>query len=339
MLRSFVTRVVKKITGWIRSLLFFIKKPEKGSFEEHSINVNIKYIDAIILNRLLKFDASTQKSSENVEEKYRLSTMKLKGNKKHWYMKDGEIVEILSMQVNGMQMQEVIRVAEESDCRSILEVGAGLLINIDYLLKKKPGINVSAIDLSFNRLVDGKGIIQQHHGIDIPVAKANAVSLPFPDDYFDLVYSRHALEHMPLDYKEVIDEMIRVSRKAVVLLEPSYELGGLSQKLKMTATHYVKGIKKYFDSRGLDLDEYRLLSVGPVYNRTALYVMKHDDKTKSQNENITVDYCPDCKAKMKKRSNEYLFCKECETLYFIYDGVPVLDKRCGVGLSVDLWKD
>lgn len=181
-------------------------------------------------------------------------------------------------------------------------------------MNKLPDAEVSAIDLSFNRLIDGKSIIKEHHGREISVAKANATSLPFPDDYFDLVYSRHALEHMPLDYKKAIDEMIRVSRKAVVLLEPCYELGGMSQKLKMTASHYVKGIKKYFDTKGIRLHEYHLLSVGPAFNRTAIYVFKKESEARPKQHEITVDFCPDCKSKLEKRSNEYLFCEECETV-------------------------
>lgn len=337
MFKSFLTRVIKKITGGLKAIFVAVKKPEKGSFEEHSINVNFKYIDGIILNRLLKFDSRTHKTTQNVENKYRLSTMKLKGNKKHWYIQDGKTVKLFSMHVNEIQIKEILRISEEKDCRSILEVGGGLLINVDILLKNNPNLDVSAIDLSFNRLVDGKGVINEHHGLDIPVAKANAVSLPFPDDYFDLVYSRHALEHMPLDYKKAIDEMMRVSRKAVVLLEPSYELGGVSQKMKMTSCHYVKGIKKYIDTKGVELEEYDLMSVGPVYNRTAIYVIKCVSEDKERIDEITVDHCPECKCKMDKKSDNYLFCKQCETVYFIYDGVPVLDKSYGVGLAEDLW--
>lgn len=91
----------------------------------HSINVNIKYIEGIILNRLLKFDSSIYKTGQNVEKKYRLSSMKSKTRQKPWYTQDGKNVRLLPKQLNELQVPEIIRIAEENDCRSFLEVGGG----------------------------------------------------------------------------------------------------------------------------------------------------------------------------------------------------------------------
>lgn len=343
LLKSFIINAVRTFTRLIKAVVIFIKKPAKDSFEEHSIKVNTKFIEGIILNRLMKFDSSTRKTSQNVEKKYdssvnvNVSEKKLKGKVKRWYVQDGKNVQLTFRQLHELQMPEIIRIAEEMNCKSFLEVGGGLLVNIDILLETYPDAEVSAIDLSFNRIIAGRENILNNHGRKIPVAKSNATSLPFPDDYFDLVFSRHALEHMPLDYKKAIDEMVRVSRKTVVLLEPSYELGALSQKLKMTASHYVKGIKKYLDSKGLELYEYHLLPIGPTFNRTAIYVLKLDAENRANNQEVTADYCPDCKRKLINNEKDNLYCEKCEALYFIHNGVPVLDTKCSVGLSNELW--
>ena len=50
------------------------------------------------------------------------------------------------------------------------------------------------------------------------VAKANALKLPFPDDSFDVVITRHTLEQMPKVYQKALDEIFRVSKNHVIYL-------------------------------------------------------------------------------------------------------------------------
>ena len=49
--------------------------------------------------------------------------------------------------------------------------------------------------------------------------KADANHLPFKDNVFDVVYSRHFLEHVP-DPLNVLKEMIRVSKSEVHIIVP-----------------------------------------------------------------------------------------------------------------------
>ena len=336
MYKSLLGKLAQKIIRGGRRLVLLIQKPKSGSFEEHKINVNTKFLEGIILNRLLKIDDTSWKTSKNVEKKYDglvgLNTKKITGNDKRWYFNNDQYTQFTFRELHELQMREVIRAAEKYKCGSILEVGGGQLLNIEILIDACPTTELSAIDLSFNRILAGRNYIREKLGKDVKVAKANAISLPFPDNHFDLVFSRHALEHMPQDYQGAIDEMVRVSRKAVVLLEPSYELGNISQKLKMISSDYVRGIKRYFDSKAMDLEEYHLLPIGPAFNRTALYVYLKTINASNENVPFTMDFCPKCKVKMIKHSDG-LYCQQCEAHYFVFEGIPVLDTKCSIGIS------
>lgn len=52
------------------------------------------------------------------------------------------------------------------------------------------------------------------------VAQASAFELPFPDNSFDLVFCSNLLHHLP-NQDHAIQEMKRVSRRYVVMLEPN----------------------------------------------------------------------------------------------------------------------
>lgn len=78
--------------------------------------------------------------------------------------------------------------------------------------------------------------------------KADAEHLPFPDNFFDLVYSSHFIEHTPHP-ERCLDEMVRVTQSKVKLWFPHW-LGE-----RRTKAHYsrfrVRWFSSYAQSRGL----------------------------------------------------------------------------------------
>ena len=109
---------------------------------------------------------------------------------------------------------EIRQVLREYEFNNILEIGAGELTTLEDIFDfKKSKIDCYGIDLSLNRLVHGVQEFKKRHSTIPYVAKANATELPFADNSFDLVITRHTLEQMPKIFKFSIDEIIRVSKK------------------------------------------------------------------------------------------------------------------------------
>lgn len=94
----------------------------------------------------------------------------------------------------------------------VLEVGCGDGQNLHWwtCTHAAVGVDVNA------------GALQtlQARGRPFHAARASAGALPFPDHYFDLAFTCGLLIHVPEpDLPAVLDELVRVSRKWVLLVE------------------------------------------------------------------------------------------------------------------------
>jgi len=167
----------------------------------------------------------------------------------HW-LKDEEIQLLLPM----------IKIHNPS---SVLEIGAGVLYNI-WSISKKINAECWATDLSARVLDKARAYAPNIH-----TRQADNAFLPFEDKRFDVSYSMNTIEQCPKTYKQIIDELIRITKKAVIMFEPSFELGSLYQKYLMWRKGYVRGIPKH-----RKLTEHYLLPVSKYYNRSACHMIK-----------------------------------------------------------------
>ena len=218
--------------------------------------------------------------------------------------------------------------------KNILEVGVGELTSLEDIYNFfGPDIDCYGVDLSLNRLEFGLAEFAQRHQKCPVVAKANAIQLPFADNSFDLVYTRHTLEQMPKIFQAALAEIFRVSKGHVVLFEPTYELGTITQRLKMLSSDYVRGIPDYVRSRDdVSVDAYHLMknSANPL-NHTShmkLQINKPRDLPPSQVEFI----CPVTKGPLHHRTDHY-FSPEAKLAFPIISGIPVLDETYAFSLT------
>lgn len=232
--------------------------------------------------------------------------------------------------------KEIRDILREYNFNNILEIGAGELTTLEDIYKFKNGkINCYGIDLSLNRLVHGITEFKKKHTKTPIIAKADATNLPFPDNSFDLVITRHTLEQMPKTFKYAIDEALRVAKKHIIFFEPSFELGSLTQKLKMLNSDYVKGIPRYLSIKNnLHVEKTYLMknSANPL-NHTSCTKIKIQDKLISKPDAEIIKFiCPLTKEKLKKY-NDFLYAPLSKTAYPIINNIPILDSNNSFKLS------
>ena len=132
------------------------------------------------------------------------------------------------------------------------------------------------------------------------IIQGNAAELPFANDSFDLIYTCHCLEQVPELFKQSVDEMLRVAKNYVVLIEPSYEL---SNKITNNYIYYkdyiqineklLRSIKyKYFKRIKLPFRQY--------LNGAELIIYK---KKKNKKKTKVEFICPKTKKTIYKRKN------------------------------------
>jgi len=93
---------------------------------------------------------------------------------------------------------------------SVLDCGCGLCSMYFGFRAEKRNINYTGIDSS-------QVLVTKAQELQVPVKLASIESIPFSDQSFDVVHSRHVLEHL-LYYTEALSEMIRVAKKEVIVV-------------------------------------------------------------------------------------------------------------------------
>jgi SAM-dependent methyltransferase len=121
----------------------------------------------------------------------------------------------------------VERIAAFSPIDGILEVGCASGPNLYVLAKKFPKAQIVGIDINREAIEYGKARFAQEGILNVRLLVSKADDLrKFQDKAFDLVFTDAVLTHIgPNRIKKVVSEMLRITRRALILMEPhSFEL-------------------------------------------------------------------------------------------------------------------
>lgn len=314
--------------------LFGIKE---GTWQFKKINIFIQSIIMIPIKRL----KGTRRTKSFVEKQYdEIAGSYIQENyykeKKRFSVVQGEIQEISSIKNMQLIREEIKMILDQYNFKNILEVGAGELTTLEDIYRFKNGkINCYGIDLSLNRLVHGISEFKKKHKNTPYVSKSNATKLPFPDNSFDLVITRHTLEQMPKIFKLAIDEIIRVSKKNIIFFEPSFELGTLTQKLKILNSDYVRGIPNYLSTKtNLIVQKPYLMnnSANPLNHTACTKIQIKDHLFNNLDCEIIPFVCPISKEKLITHK-DFLYAKTAKIAYPIINNIPILDESYSFKLS------
>lgn len=123
------------------------------------------------------------------------------------------------------KINRVINVAHKLRPEKVLEVGTGTGLHAYWFLKNiKYKVKFTGIDISENMLKEARKRLSTFRNEKIvSLKKANALSLPFKDEVFDLVFSSGTLHHIDRPEK-AIEEMTRVLKKGgtLIIIEPNW---------------------------------------------------------------------------------------------------------------------
>ena len=196
---------------------------------------------------------------------------------------------------------------EFKNIKSILDFGAGEMTNLSFFIKNlNQKIKFYASDISFNRLYVGKQFLQKQLKKDqfkrVKYICNPHLFIPLKSNSIDLVITVHALEPNNKYKKEILSEILRVSNKGVILMEPHYENANEKIKKRMRKFNYVRNLEKTIKSLGFDLKVVKNLYNGTKHNNSSLFII--NKRFKKKNKINYIDF--ETKSPLKKIDNFYV---------------------------------
>lgn len=226
------------------------------------------------------------------------------------------------------QLAELLDPYIEHDS-TVLEVGCGEATTLAGVLARlgdrTPG--AFGLDISWSRVDAGRRWLN-----DADVAArlfvADLFEIPLDDDAIDVVYTSHSLEPNGGREAEAIRELCRVARRAVVLVEPLYELAPPAARKRMEAHGYVRGLAEAAQTAGGTVVDHRLLNVAnnPL-NPSGVVVIEAvgataEDPAATKPEGVAWR-CPLTHVALEERDDVFV-AEETGLVYPILRGVPLL---------------
>jgi ubiquinone/menaquinone biosynthesis C-methylase UbiE len=222
---------------------------------------------------------------------------------------------------------------------AILEVGVGEATTLAGVLRESRCKPAAALgfDISWSRVSEGKRWLEES-GQNATLFVGDLLNIPLADGSVDIVYSSHSLEPNRGKEEPAIRECLRVARKAVVLVEPIYELASVEAQSRMRHHGYVEGLKETAERLGAVVADYRLLdySTNPLNPSGVLYLKKPGFFAKADGDALPmVDAqwrCPVTGVKLEPKGDCY-YAPEVGLAYPVLRGIPMLRVEHGIVAS------
>ncbi|WP_222105383.1 class I SAM-dependent methyltransferase [Denitromonas ohlonensis] len=205
---------------------------------------------------------------------------------------------------------------------SLLEVGSGEATTLAGVLEALPAPPTVALgfDISWSRCAHGNGWLKHKHQ-QAELFVADLFNIPLADESVDVVYSSHSLEPNGGRETAALSELLRVAKRAVVLVEPIYELADADARARMSHHGYVRDLKATAERLGCNVTDYRLLDfyVNPL-NPSGVVCLE-----KSQARSVTTPAwrCPLTQTPLT-RTTDAFSSAETGLVYPVLSGIPLL---------------
>ena len=214
-----------------------------------------------------------------------------------------------------------------ADGDSILEVGVGEATTLAGVLAEcaiKPR-QAFGFDVSWSRVSVANYWLQEN-GQRADLFVADLLSIPMGDGSVDVVYSSHSLEPNRGKEEKAIRECLRVARKAVVLVEPIYELATREAQARIRSHGYVEGLRETAERLGAKVSDYRLLDLTPnSLNPSGVIHLTKVGASDGPKDESSASFwrCPVTDVALEAGA-EFFYAREVGLAYPVLRGIPML---------------
>lgn len=208
----------------------------------------------------------------------------------------------------------------------ILEVGVGEATTLSGVISalKQSTIQALGFDISWSRIQVGRNWVDENQ-INARLFVADLFNIPIANNAVDVVYTSHSLEPNGGRESAAIAECLRVARKAVVLVEPIYELASEAAQLRMINHGYVRNLRATAESLGATVVEYAMLDVcaNPLNPSGVLVLEKTNAEPRSAIDLSCCWQCPITGAELVDLGDLY-YARDIGLAYPVMRDIPLL---------------
>jgi ubiquinone/menaquinone biosynthesis C-methylase UbiE/uncharacterized protein YbaR (Trm112 family) len=205
---------------------------------------------------------------------------------------------------------------------SIMEVGSGEATTLAGLLEALPGVPSTALgfDISWSRSAHGRNWIARS-GQTAELFVADLFHIPLADASVDVVYTSHSLEPNGGRERSALIELLRVARRAVVLVEPIFELASAEAQQRMLHHGYIRNLRAIAEDLGYTVSDYRLLDfyVNPLNPSGVVRI----EKASAGKVEPPAWRCPLTHTQLTRSASAFVS-RDTGLVYPVLDGIPLL---------------
>lgn len=214
---------------------------------------------------------------------------------------------------------------------SLLDAGTGEATSLVPLLSLLPAEHfreVYAFDVSWSRIKVAKKYSADQNCSNIQFFTGDLFNIPVVDDYFDLVLTVTSMESNGGKEKEILQELYRVCRNYLILIEPCYEFASEEARQRMRKYGYITNLLQTAKELNYHVETYELY--GSNYNELnplGLMIIRKDGR------NFPDFDCPFADPKSKKpmeRHEDSFYCPDSMLAYPIIQSIPCLQQQNAV---------
>jgi hypothetical protein len=204
----------------------------------------------------------------------------------------------------------------------VLEAGVGEATTLAPVLDALGGDRqVAGFDISLSRLLYARRVLGARADA-VRLFTAELSDIPLPDGAADTVFTFHALEPNRGREEAILRELLRVTRRNLVLVEPSYEIASPDARARMDRLGYVRDLPGALARLGHAPARHEAwdIDVNPL-NPAALSVVVKPGRPASRGLDACVS--PVSGKRLVARA-DCLFCPEDGHAFPVIAGIPCL---------------
>lgn len=174
-----------------------------------------------------------------------------KDNRRDWRYECDNWLDDYKKSVEHPHRSLIIDALRDIPAASILEVGCNTGPNLYRISEEYEDTKLAGIDVNRPSILAAREFLRPH--IDLKVA--NVTGIPHKDDSYDVVISDAVLLYVgPRRIKKALDELDRVAKKAIILIEwDSHSIKG-----KLKDFHWTYNYKNLLGRRGFKVTKTKI---------------------------------------------------------------------------------